>query len=570
MKLILFSIILILLAGSVFAQTKSSEQKQETLPAQVDKIFAAYDRKDSPGCALGVFQSGKIVYSRGYGMANLAAGEPITAKTIFDIGSTSKQFTAASILLLAQRGKLSLDDDVRRYIPELPQYQKPITIRQLMHHTSGLRDYVNLLTLAGTTNEGDVTAKQSVDMLVRQKALNYEPGAEFLYSNSGYLLLSQIAERVTRKNLATFADKNIFKPLGMKATRILAAENKVLPNRAIGYAPTASGFRIFMSGWDETGSGGVHTSIEDLLRWDNNFYKPRVGGEKLRTAILARGVLNNGTAVPYAGGLMIETFRGMNAVSHSGAWVGYQAELVRFPEQHLSVATLCNVASADAPSMARAVAALYLGDSAQSPQPGSVAPPSTNAAQPSTNAVPTAVPEAKLQEWVGTYANAVSGTLRIVKFEGGKLTVSLGQSRQPLVPIGENEFTVNIPAPKIRLIFERLPDRGARRIRQIVDGRETGQFVQFVPPSPEALPAYAGTYFSEELNTTWEVSVNGEVLQVKRAASPPIPLIALPNNFFSSGGDLRLRFIPDSQNRITNFEVSLSRARGIKFVRKGD
>src|SRR5688500_8376152 len=228
---------------------------QEPITARVDKVFAAYDRKDSPGCALGVYRDGKIEYARGYGMADVQAGVPITPRTIFDIGSTSKQFTAAAVLLLAQQGKLSLDDDVRRHIPELPQYQKPITIRHLLHHTSGLRDYIGLLTLGGANTEGHTTAKQALDAIVRQKALNFEPGAEFLYSNSGYFLLSQIVERVSGKSMRAFAQENLFAPLGMRATHVRDSHKEALSGRAIGYARAPTGYRPLMSDWEQTGDG---------------------------------------------------------------------------------------------------------------------------------------------------------------------------------------------------------------------------------------------------------------------------------------------------------------------------
>lgn len=395
----------ILLAGFAVAAIQAAPV-QDPLTSRVDQIFKAYDRQDSPGCSVGVYRDGKIAYARGYGMADLEAGVPIGTNTVFDIGSTSKQFTAASILLLAQRGKLALDDDVRKFIPELPRYQKPITVRHLLHHTSGLRDYIGLLNLMGHSSQGHTTAKQALDAIVRQKALNFEPGAEFLYSNSGYFLLAQIVERVAGQSLRAFAQENLFAPLGMRSTYFHDDHRLVVPNRATGYARASSGFSIAMSNWEQTGDGAVNTTVEDLLRWDQNFYDQKIGGKAMLTDFLARGRLNDGTTISYAGGLMTGTFRGLNIVSHGGSWAGYRAELVRFPDHQLSVATLCNLASANPTVMARAVAAVYLEEKL-APLPPPADPDSlADAASPAPVASPAPEAAPPMTEPLASYAGA--------------------------------------------------------------------------------------------------------------------------------------------------------------------
>src|SRR5262245_58448851 len=314
------------------------------LNAKVDAIFAQYDKPDSPGCALGVIKDGKLVYARGYGMANLEHGVPNGPKLVYDIGSTSKQFAAASVLLLAQQGKLSLDDDARKHIPELPAYQKPITVRHLLHHTSGLRDYLTLFSLAGVNFDDTTTEKDALDIIIRQKALNFTPGDEWLYSNSGYFLLSIIIKRASGKSFAEFAKENIFDPLGMKHTLILNDHKKIVPMRATGYSPNPhGGFQIEMSNFEQTGDGAVQTSIEDLLLWDQNFYEPKVGGKAFLEQIQTVGALNNGEKLDYATGLIIGEYKGLRRVSHGGSWAGYRAELARFPEQKFLVACLCNL-----------------------------------------------------------------------------------------------------------------------------------------------------------------------------------------------------------------------------------
>src|SRR5215204_2377609 len=335
---------------------------QDSLTARVDSVFAAFERPGAPGCALGVYRDGRMLHSRGFGLANIADATPITPKTIFDIGSTSKQFTAASVILLAQQGKLSLDDDVRRFIPELPRYQKPITIRHLLHHTSGVRDYIGLLTLGGADVAGRTTAKQALDAIVRQKALNFEPGTEHLYSNSGYFLLSQIVERASGKSMRVFAEENIFRPLGMTVTHYRDDHSLPLPGAATAYAPSAAGWAVDMSKWEQTGDGAVYTTVEDLLRWDNNFYAPKVGGPRLLEELQRTGTLADGRALTYAAGLTVDRFRGLRTVSHGGSWAGFRAELLRFPDEKLSVSALCNVANSAPSALARSVASIYLAD----------------------------------------------------------------------------------------------------------------------------------------------------------------------------------------------------------------
>ena len=314
--------------------------------ARIDAVFADQNKPHVPGCALGVMRNGALAYGRGYGWADLERNVPITTASLFDIGSTSKQFAAASIALLVAEHKLSYSDDVRKYIPELPDYSAggaPITIDNLMRHTSGLRDYTGLLVLAGHTLEEATTDSQALARIVRQRHLNFPTGSKFEYSNTGYFLLSVIVQRVTGKPLADFARERIFLPLGMTHTRYRNHAAMLIPNRALGYAPDDSGgFRNSMSNWEQTGDGAVQLSIDDALKWDENYYHPRVGGAQMVREMQTRGTLANGDSITYARGLFIGHYRGLRRMEHGGDWVGYHAAYSRFPDQHTSVMILCN------------------------------------------------------------------------------------------------------------------------------------------------------------------------------------------------------------------------------------
>ncbi|HWC95328.1 MAG TPA: serine hydrolase domain-containing protein [Candidatus Sulfopaludibacter sp.] len=391
-------------------------------PSNIDAIFAAFNKPGSPGCALGVFRGGKIIYSKGFGLANVELDVPITPATVFDIGSTSKQFTAASILLLEKEGKLSLDDDIRKYLPELADYSGPgggkVTILNLLNHTSGIRDYLTLFSMAGISFDGVTTDDTALALLARQKALNFVPGSDFLYSNSGYFLLSIIVKRVAGVNLRQYAQQHIFTPLDMTHTEFRDDHRELIPKRALAYSVTPSGFRLNVSYFEQLGDGGVHTTVEDLLKWDENFYTAAVGGKQFLAEIQERATLSNGKTLEYAKGLSHSKSRGLALVSHAGAWGGYRAELVRFPEQHFSIACLCNVGSANPSSLAKQVSDLYLKDLMQEA-------PAAPAAKPRPQPTPPTEPDAAtLAGYAGDYSAEELGVTYRLSVAAGSLTLA--------------------------------------------------------------------------------------------------------------------------------------------------
>lgn len=334
---------------------------------RVDKLFAQYDRPDSPGCAVGVIQDGRFIYKRGYGSANLDYGVPLTAKSVFYIASTSKQFTAASIAILADQGRISLEDDVRKYVPELPDYGQVVRIRHLVHHTSGIRDYLTLMSLAGMPYENVLTEENTIALIARQRELNFKPGEEYLYSNSGYFLLSVIVKRASGKSLGQFADEHIFKPLGMKNTHFHENRNLIVKERVTAYAAAPeNSFRVeYYSNFDKVGDGGLLTSVDDLYLWDQNFYENKLRPRNLMEQIQIPGKFNDGRSQDYAFGLNIGEYKGLASVSHGGSFMGFRTELLRFPGQRFSVVCLCNVSIANPASLARQVADIYLAEDIQ-------------------------------------------------------------------------------------------------------------------------------------------------------------------------------------------------------------
>ena len=310
----------------------------EDLAAE-NALFSEYTNK-TPGCALGVMQDGKFTYRKGYGMANLEHEIPIASSSVFRIGSTSKQFTAAAVALLAEQGKLRLDDPMARYFPEFPPWADGVTVMNLVNHSSGIRDYLQLTWLQGLVNDADHYSDDYVlELLARQRETNFPPGTEYLYSNSGYLLLAHLVERVSGQSLKEYAAANIFGPLGMANSHFHDDHTHIVPGRASGYAPREEGFRISETTLDMVGDGGVYTSVDDLLFWERNFEANRLGGgDELIDRLTTPGFFSDGRPMDYAFGLTVETYRGLDVVHHGGAFVGYRAMFMRFPTERLAMA----------------------------------------------------------------------------------------------------------------------------------------------------------------------------------------------------------------------------------------
>jgi CubicO group peptidase (beta-lactamase class C family) len=551
------------------AQAVASRLSAQDMPANaaVDAIFASWDSPTSPGCALGVYRDGRIIYTRGYGMADLERRVPITPATVFDIGSTSKQFAAASIVLLAQDGRLSLDDDVRRHIPELPAYDQPITIRHLLHHTSGLRDYIGLLTMAGVGTDNVATAEDALDAIVRQRQLNFAPGSEHLYSNSGYFLLSIIVERVTGESLRVFARQRIFEPLGMQRTHYLGSYNDVVADRALAYAPgSGGGMRTDMSRWLQLGDGAVFTTVEELLLWDRNFYDPQVGGSALLDALHERGRLASGDTLNYALGLGHGRYRGLRTVSHGGSWGGYRAELLRFPDQRFSVATLCNLATISPTLLSQRVADVFLADLLQ---PVAAPTPAAAAPAPAAAAPQVTLPEAALQALAGSYRNAATGASRDIAFEDGRLYLLLGR-RLEMRAVSATEFVIP-DAPVAVTVSFTAPSAGApRRMRWNQTGQQALDLDQLeaVSLSPAQLDGYTGRYFSEELQAAFTLRIDSGVLTVTRRGAAPQALRPVTQDEFSAGS-LTVRFQRDAAGAVNGFRLDAGRVRDLLFQRTG-
>ena len=439
----------ILLALAALATGQLHGSIREVAARDIDAIFAPWDKPGSPGAALAVLHGGKTVYERGYGRANLEHDIPITPETVFYVGSVSKQFAAAAISLLARQGKLGLDDHVRKYVPELPAYADAITIRQLIHHTSGLRDYLGLRSLAGEAPDGVFGDADVLALITKQKALNFSPGSEHLYSNSGYFLLSVIVKRVAGKTLRQFTAENIFEPLGMTSAQFRDDHARLIQKRADGYAPAAGGFRLFNPNFDVVGAGGVFMSVRDFLAWDENFYQPKVGDQDWIAALQTPGKLNHGANLTYAFGLTVRSYRSVRLVEHAGAYGGFRAYAVRFPEHHLSVVCFTNLATMNPSQLSMRVASLYLAGVMTAP---AQAVPAAGGSSPGPSAISANLSTPEVEGLIGSYYSEELGVTFHVAKDGNGLNLHRGSnSSERLSAIGKDSFRTGT----IELTFQR-------------------------------------------------------------------------------------------------------------------
>jgi CubicO group peptidase (beta-lactamase class C family) len=533
--------------------TRGEEKTRE-----VDKLFAPWDKTTSPGAALAIIKDGEIIYKRGYGMAKLEDDLVMTPSKIFDIGSVSKQFTAACVALLALEGKLSLEDDVRQYIPELPVYGRPITLRHLLHHTSGLRDYNTLLSLAGFRPDSDCpTVEEALEIICRQKGLNHPPGEEYSYTNTGYFLLGQIVERVSGKSLNQFAQERIFQPLGMKNTFFQDNHHQIIKNRASGYAPEGENFRLEMSNWDEVGDGNVYTTVEDLYLWDQAFYNYKLGRE-LMDMLHTQGKLNNGQTIDYAFGLVIGSYRGLRTVSHSGSWAGFRASLIRFPEEKFSIICLSNLSTFNPAAISYKIADIYLADKfkeeikKEKPQEIRAFPLS----------------ERELREKCGNYKEIKFGLWLVLSLEKEKLKAQIGRQELLLTPVSQNTFQAWLGESPITLEFSR-DEKGQIKAQLTGLGREKYVFLKAAPlPSltPQALKEYEGFYQSDELlGAVYEIRLDKEnKLRIKFRNAPREALKPMAPDEFAVEG-MNFSFLRAKNKKITGLALSAGRAANIMF-----
>jgi CubicO group peptidase (beta-lactamase class C family) len=530
---------------------------------QIDQIFSQWNKADSPGCAVGVYAGGEIAYEHGYGMANLNDDVPITPKTVFHVASMSKQFTAASILLLEKQDKLSLEDDVHKYIPELPDFGHKITLANLVHHTSGIRDQWALLDLSGWRYSQDlITQDDIMSVVLRQKHLNFDPGEKMIYSNTGYTLLALIVERVSGVSLREFTMKNLFEPLGMKNTHFRDDHEEVIKHDALGYEQASKGkpYRMNLTNFDTVGATSLHTTVEDLQLWDENFYHPNVGGPSFVQHMIARGKLNSGEEQDYASGLIIGTYKGLRTVDHNGGDAGYRSDMTRFPDQHATVAVLCNFADTNPVQLARQVADVVLKQDLKEP-------PSTEKPRGKAPSYRPSKEDAKLM--AGDHWYKEGDTFLKLQIKGEELQMVFGDGEtHDLLEVSPSHFHVaDVPwSENMDIHFLPGAEGRPRTLEQRDDGGKP-EILEAVPPfQPSAadLMLYGGVFGSSELDPLYRIVVANGSLQLQRPKHALEILQPVTNDVFTAPIGT-VRFNRRADQTIAGFTLDAGRVQGITF-----
>ncbi|HEX2187338.1 MAG TPA: serine hydrolase [Longimicrobiaceae bacterium] len=550
----------LVLAAALCAPAAFAQDAPGSRAARVDSLFARYDSEPSPGLALVVVRDGRVVLRRGYGLANLEHRVRITPETVFDVASVSKQFTGLAVAMLVAEGRIALSDEVRRYIPELPARERPITIGQLVHHTSGVRDWPGALSVAGWRYDDVISSGQILALAYRARTLNFEPGADHLYSNTGYNLLAELVARVTGQSLAEWSRARLFRPLGMTRTHFRTDYREVIPDRAYGYRRGPDGaFLAIPDNLVAPGSSSLFSSVDDLGRWLRNFDDLAVGGREAHRLMRTPGRLDDGTPVPYAFGVLTGTYRGMPMFTHGGGWAGFDTYTVYMPEQRLGIAVLANSDEVDAQRATIQVANVYL-DVEESP--AGTAP----AATPGERGV-SAISPAAAETHVGLYRLGPGRYLRIDHGGGGLTVQETGGDPQPLTPVSAAEYVIGRGGE--RLVLSRDSAHGELTVETAgVRGRRVQRGA---PPSPPPLAEFVGTYESPELGTSYEVTLRADTLALVHPRHGRIPLTPLwRDDFGSAVWFLRsVEFQRDGQGRVTGFLVNGDpRNRDIRFDRR--
>lgn len=532
---------------------------------RIDTLFSRWDRTDSPGVALGVVKDGALVYAKGYGLADLEHDVEIEPSTVFYMASVSKHFVTFCILLLEEQGKLSLDDEIQRFLPDFPRYEAPLTIRHFIHHTSGVRDNLTLWSLAGNDFLDHIEDEAIYELIKRQKALNFSPGERQLYSNSCYFMLAMIIEKASGLSLRDFARENVFEPLGMNDTHFHDDVTYIVKNRAHSYEASPGSFQNLIMRYDLVGSGGLYSTVEDMFLWDQNFYDNALGEKsaKLIENMEEDGKLNNGESCNYAFGLVNGTFRGLRTVGHGGALAGYRTYYVRFPDQRCSIIVLANLSNIGANGLANAVAEVVLEDALE---PKNEPPEEEVVEEAVADAETIELSEDELEQFTGTYI-IQAGVDVTVSIEEASLHVKQGWNgvEYAISPTGKNTFVIP-DKTTVKFTFSDIREGKAQTLVVDQPGSRTETRRKRAVVATDLEPL-AGSYFSEELNVHYLLFVEDGVLKsrIRYRHSEPWTLVPAGEDRFDTGR-VTFRF-SRKDGKVVGFHIDAGRAQNIAFTR---
>jgi CubicO group peptidase (beta-lactamase class C family) len=557
-QVILISLLLLTgITASIACKKSLSRKSDEVLAQEVDKLFSAWDTPDSPGASLAVIRKGEVIYKKGYGSANLEYDVPITPSTVFHVASVSKQFTAFAVAILAHQGKLRLDDDIRRHLPEVADFGKTITIQHLIHHISGMRDQWELLAIAGWRLDDVITKEHILKMVKNQKELNFDPGEQYLYCNTGFTLLAEIVARVTGQSFREWTEENIFEPLNMSDTQFYDDHERIVKNRAYSYVPQRNnGFKKRRLNYANVGATSLFTTAEDMAKWVNNFEDRRVGGKDVIEQMHEQGILNDGKQISYAFGLVIGEHKGLKTVSHSGGDAGYRSHVVRFPEQQFAVVVLSNLGSFNTSRIARDVADVYLANVIKKKEK------KTKPAEKKEVEFDTSLYE----KFGGKYYFEPGLIMTITQEKNQLMLQRNGRTKVKLIPESHTEFSIQNRDGKLAFHLNNIGD-----VTKLVftqgDNVMTGEKFKPADLSAYQLEEFAGDYRSDELGTNYTLVILDGKLVAQHQRHSDVPLNPTKKDMFLGRQWFfrQVRFTRNNENQVTGFRLSGGRVRNLRF-----
>lgn len=533
---------------------------------KVDEAFFIWNQMDGPGAAVAIQKDGVILYKKGYGLANLEYDIPVDPTTVFHIASVSKQFTAYSILLLEAEGKLSIDDDIRKYIPEVPDFGKTITLKHLVTHTSGMRDQWNLLAMAGWRLDDVITKEHVLKLVSKQKDLNFDPGEEMVYCNTGFTLLAEVVARVSEQTFAEFTEERIFGPLQMSNTLFYDDHQKIVKNRAYSYYSDDKGYKKSVLSYANVGATSLFTTVEDLSMWANNFSTIKVGNKEIIESMNTRAILNNGDTISAAKGQFVGEYKGLKEISHGGADAGYRSFLTRFPDENFSVAVFGNAASFNPGALAHKVVDIYLKDQLEDNKEEEEQTEEETTEVESIGTV--ALSSELLDAYVGDYELQPGFMISISQESGALFAQATGQQKLSLGPISETEFKVKGVEATVHFIPNNEAKVQAIKLHQggrIMDAARLADFDK----SKVNLDDFTGEFYSDELSTSYHFKIKEGKLIAAHSRLSDIELTPSKKDFFSGNQWFfgQVDFKRDENGVVNSCEVSSGRVRNLKFTK---
>jgi CubicO group peptidase (beta-lactamase class C family) len=544
----------LLLSG---AASRAHGQSDHARAKRVDSIFANWDKPGSPGAAVLVVREGRILFEKGYGYANLDQDVRITPETVFDLASVSKQFAGLAIAMLVEQGRIQLTDDVRKYIPELHAFSDTIRILHLVHHTSGLRDWPGTLGIAGWRMDDVISFDQILRFAYNQRALNFKPGDEYTYSNTGYNLLAKVVERVTGKSFRAWTEENIFAPLRMTSTHFHDDHQMLVPRRALGYGLSDGRFRALPNNLTALGSSSLYSTARDLAKWVTNFDDAKVGGERAIQLMRSTHPLNSGAQNPYAFGLGHGTYRGLATLSHSGGWAGFSTFLLHVPQKKFGVIVLANTGM-NTGMMAQTIAGIFLESE--------LTDAATVAQQSIASGAEVEVPASTLDRYTGVYKLAPAWYITIYRVDSRLYSRATAEGPAGLAARSPTSFWIGAYSAPMEFTVD-----SAGAVTMLYRGRRVARLALRAPPPAPPRADLAGEYVSEELKTSYAVEVSGDTVKLRHFRHGEIAMTHAWRedyrgaSFFLSS----VEFQRDASGRVTGFAVNAGeRVRNVVFVKR--